>query len=482
MNGTDASKGSIPGGDAIALAARIGSGALGCAEAMEQAISAARANEALGAICHLDEALGMANATALDHEFRANHATFSIRRFAGVPALAKDLGGPFKGLAVRAGSRLFDGMLDASADSDLAARFRQAGFTLFGLTTSPEVGLSLASEPTRGPVCRNPLDPSRMAGGSSGGAAAAVAAGIVAIAHATDAGGSIRVPAACCGLVGLKPSRGAIPGGPGFGNHLGGIASELAVCRSVRDAGAIFEALRGKPAGPYAEPALEKNEKLHLRIGLLTQTSSDFPTEPARQEAVEAAARSLEQDGHEIVTVEWERLAASVAASAAIFADIISINLAWLVESLHLDVSKAELLTAAFAARGAALEPTALWQALSAMPHVSHDLWRLFDGIDCLLAPMLATAPLPIGSFPTDHHDTELHLNRMARFAPLACLANISGFPALTLPYGHDADAMPLPLQLMAPMGGEPMLLALASRLEAEQRWIHPHAIAGLAP
>jgi amidase len=482
MNGTDASKGSIPGGDAIALAARIGSGALGCAEAMEQAISAARTNEALGAICHLDEALGMANATALDHEFRANHATFSIRRFAGVPALAKDLGGPFKGLAVRAGSRLFDGMLDASADSDLAARFRQAGFTLFGLTTSPEVGLSLASEPTRGPVCRNPLDPSRMAGGSSGGAAAAVAAGIVAIAHATDAGGSIRVPAACCGLVGLKPSRGAIPGGPGFGNHLGGIASELAVCRSVRDAGAIFEALRGKPAGLYAEPALEKNEKLHLRIGLLTQTSSDFPTEPARQEAVEAAARSLEQDGHEIVTVEWERLAASVAASAAIFADIISINLAWLVESLHLDVSKAELLTAAFAARGAALEPTALWQALSAMPHVSHDLWRLFDGIDCLLAPMLATAPLPIGSFPTDHHDTELHLNRMARFAPLACLANISGFPALTLPYGHDADAMPLPLQLMAPMGGEPMLLALASRLEAEQRWIHPHAIAGLAP
>lgn len=481
MNGTDASTGSIPGGDATALAARIRSGALGCADVMKQAISAARANEALGAICHLDEALGMGNAGALDHEFRDNPSTFSVRHFAGVPTLAKDLGGPFKGLAVRAGSRLFDGMLDAAADSDLAARFRQAGFALLGLTTSPEVGLSLASEPVRGPICRNPLDASRTAGGSSGGAAAAVAAGIVAIAHATDAGGSIRVPAACCGLVGLKPSRGAIPGGPGFSNHLGGIASELAVCRSVRDAGAIFEALRGNPAGPYAEPALDKSEKPRLRIGLLTQTGNDFPTEPARQEVVEAAARSLEQDGHEIVTVEWERLAASVTASAAIFADIISINLAWLVESLHLDLSKAEPLTAAFAARGAALAPTALWQALSAMPHVSHDLWRLFDGIDCLLTPMLATAPLPIGSFPTDHHDTELHLNRMARFAPLACLANISGFPALTLPYARDGGGMPLPLQLLAPMGGEPMLLALASRLEAEQRWIHPHAISGLA-
>ncbi|MBB3387877.1 amidase [Rhizobium sp. BK275] len=481
MTRIDASKGSIPGGDAIALAARIESGAFDCTEAMEKAISAARTNEALGAICHLDTDLGMANAAALDRERRDEPDRFAVRPFAGVPTLAKDLGGPFKGLAVHAGSRLFDGMLDASADSDLAARFRQAGFSLFGLTTSPEVGLSLASEPARGPVCRNPLDPSRTAGGSSGGAAAAVAAGIVAIAHATDAGGSIRVPAACCGLVGLKPSRGAMPGGPGFGNHLGGIASELAICRSVRDAGVILDALYGNPDGPYAAPALDSGEKPRLRIGLLTDTGSDLPTKAARQQAVEAAARSLEQDGHEIVTIEWPRLAPSVTASAAIFADIISINLAWLTESLRLDLSKAEPLTAAFAARGAALAPTALWQSLSAMPHVSHDLWRLFDGIDCLLTPMLATAPLPIGSFPTDHQDTDLHLNRMARFAPLACLANISGFPALTLPFGSDADGMPLPVQLLAPMGREPLLLALASRLEAEQRWIHPHAIVGLA-
>ena len=481
MNGIEKSKGSIPGGDAIALAARIGKGALGCTEAMEEAVSAAKANEALGAICHLDADLGMANAAALDRERRDEPDHFAARRFAGVPTLAKDLGGPFKGLAVRAGSRLFDGMLDASADSDLAARFRQAGFSLFGLTTSPEVGLSLASEPARGPVCRNPLDPSRTAGGSSGGAAAAVAAGIVTIAHATDAGGSIRVPAACCGLIGLKPSRGAIPAGPGFGNHLGGIASELAVCRSVRDANAIFESLYGHPDGPYAEPVLDTSERSGLRIGLLTQTGREFPTEPARQQAVEAAARSLEQDGHEIVTIEWQRLAPSVIASATIFADIISINLAWLTESLRLDLLKAEPLTAAFAARGAALAPTALWQSLSAMPHVSHDLWRLFDGIDCLLTPMLTTAPLPVGSFPSDHQDTDLHLNRMMRFAPLACLANISGFPALTLPYGSDADSLPLPIQLLAPMGGEPMLLTLALRLEAEQRWTHPHAIAGLA-
>ena len=241
----------------------------------------------------------------------------------------------------------------------------QAGFCLFGLTTSPELGLSLASEPALGPVCRNPLDPSRTAGGSSGGAAAAVAAGIVAIAHATDAGGSIRVPAACCGLVGLKASRGAIPGGPCFGNHLGGIASELAICRSVRDTGAIFDVLRGKSAGPYAEPALDKSEKTCLRIGLLTETGSDFPTDASRQEPSKPQPAASRKTGMRSSPSTGSGLRRALLPVPPFSADIISVNLAWLVESLHLDLSKAEPLTAAFRARGKALAPTALWQSLS---------------------------------------------------------------------------------------------------------------------
>ncbi len=468
-------------GDATALAAAIRAGALSAGEAMEAAIASASGHAGLGAVCHLDEVRGRAAATQFNAERAADPARFAARPFAGVPTLAKDLGGPFAGFPVRAGSRMLDHALDPVMDSDLAGRFRAAGLVPFGLTTSPEFGLSLASEPARGPLCRNPLDPARTAGGSSGGAAAAVAAGIVAIAHATDAGGSIRVPAACCGLVGLKPTRGAIPGGPRFGNHLGGIAAELAVCRSVRDTAAIFEAARGRARGPFADPADTTAPHGGLRIGVLTETGADCPTEPERSRAVEAAAKALEGRGHRIVAVDWPAFAGLVSASSSIFADIVSISLAGLVETLSLDLDLAEPTTRAFVERGRRISATALWTSLDAAVHVSHETWALFDSLDCLVMPMLASAPLPIGSFPTDHDDTDLHLRRMQAFAPLAGLANIAGFPALTLPFGADADGLPLPVQLMAPMGEDRLLLSLAASLEAEGRWRHRFSVAGLA-
>ena len=467
--------------DASALAGAISAGVISAAEAMEAAIEAASASTALGAICHLDAARGRQKAAMLDEERAQFPDRFKQRPFGGVPTLAKDLGGPFAGFPVRAGSRMLETVLDPAADSDLAGRFRDAGFALFGLTTSPEFGLSLASEPARGPVCRNPLDPSRTAGGSSGGAAAAVAAGIVPIAHATDAGGSIRVPAACCGLVGLKPTRGAMPGGPHFGNHLGGIASELAVCRSVRDTQRIFAALHGKARGPFADPAAGQAVDRALRIGVLTDTGPDCPTEGEHGVAVAEAAKALEKDGHRIVQLAWADFADLAAASGMVFADIVSVNLARLVGALSLDLDLAEPLTRAFVERGRKISGTALWTSLDVAVHVSRDTWALFDRLDCLLMPMLSSAPLPIGSFPSDHGDTDLHLRRMAAFAPLASLANISGFPALTLPFGADERGLPLPVQLMAPMGAEGLLLSLATRLEREGRWQHRFAVAGLA-
>ncbi|QKK34389.1 amidase (plasmid) [Rhizobium indicum] len=467
-------------GDATDLAAAIRHDSLSAAEAMEASLEAAVLQEPLGAIAYLDAVMGRASAEARDSERRNEPDCFSIRPFAGVPTLAKDLGGPFAGLPVTAGSRLFE-RKGGEADSDLAARFRDAGFCLFGLTTSPEFGLSLASEPAIGPICRNPLDPARTAGGSSGGAAAAVAAGIVAIAHATDAGGSIRVPAACCGLVGLKPTRGATPGGPSFGNHLAGIASELAVCRSVRDTALIFDELSGNSRGPFADPSPAHIDNGCLRIGLLTDTGSIYPTEGERLAAIGDAARALESDGHEIVPLSWTEFECSVAASRRAFADIVSVNLAALIKAAALDESRAEPLTQAFAARGRALSATMLWNTLSEAVLVSGNLWALFDRVDCILMPLLSSAPLVIGSFPSDHADTDLHLERMTAFAPLACLANISGFPALTLPFGQDEHAMPLPVQIMAPMGHEPRLLSLAARLEAEGRWQHRFPVVGLS-
>ncbi len=464
--------------DATELAGAIKAGKLACVDAMEAALAACAEQDKLGAITYLNPEAGLATAQALDQEASVHPERFSERAFAGVPTVAKDLGGPFPGLPVTAGSRLFT-RNGNGADSDLAGRFRDAGLCAFGLSTSPEFGFSLASEPAIGPICRNPLDPRRTAGGSSGGAAAAVAAGIVAIAHATDAGGSIRVPAACCGLVGLKPTRGAVPAGPSFGNHLGGIASELAVTRSVRDTARIFDVVRGRTRGPFADIIQSPAKTSKLRVGLLTDTGQHYTTEPDRADAVEAAARLLKEQGHELMPLRWEDVESAVKASARAFGDIISVNIAGLIDDLELDMRAAETMTQAFIKRGRTMPATALWSSLNRAVKASRILWELFDTVDVIVMPMLASAPPLIGSFPTDHSDTELHLERMTSFAPLASLANISGFPAITLPFGEDAEGLPLPVQIMAPMGEDNLLLQLASLLEAEQRWQHRFPIAG---
>lgn len=469
-----------PPADATDVAEMIRSGQSTAAEAMQSSLAAAARHSGLGAIAHLDEEMGMAAARAADDERLAAPRRFSARPFGGVPSLAKDLGGPFAGLPVTAGSRLFQ-RRGGTADSELAARFRAAGFCMFGLTTSPEFGLSLASEPAIGPVCRNPNDPTRTAGGSSGGAAAAVAAGIVAIAHATDAGGSIRVPAACCGLVGLKPSRGAMPAGPSFGNHLGGIASELVVTRSVRDTARALEAFSGNARGPFPDVAMQAHRHRPLRIGLLADTGPCWPTGADRLEAVEDAAIALEKEGHPIVRLGWSDIETAVEASARAFSDIVAVNLARLVADLDLDIGMAEPMTQAVAAYGRAMPATTLWASLNGAVLVSHHMWTLFETVDCILSPMLSSAPLAIGSFPSDHGDMKQHFERMTAFAPLASLANVSGFPAVTLPFGTDAAGLPLPIQLMAPIGREPLLLSLATHLEAEERWQHRFEIAGFA-
>ncbi len=461
--------------DATALAEAIGSGKLTARQAMEASLAAAGTHEALGAIVHLDAERGLCAADAFDALPVDQRKSMS---FGGVPTLAKDLGGPFKGFPVSAGSRSIPRQ-GGLADSDLALRFRSTGFCVFGLTTSPEFGLSLASEPLIGPISRNPLDPALMSGGSSGGAAAAVAAGIVSIAHATDAGGSIRVPAACCGLVGLKPGRGAMAAGPLFINHLGGIASELAVCRSVRDAALAFSVLSGSARGPYPPVRQELPPAGKLRVGLLTDLGADFPIEPARASAVEAAARSLELEGHEILPLAWKDIRPIVEAAGKAFRDVISVHLATATARPGVDASLWEPMTQAVAEEGGRMSGTEVWGLVQAMVYISRDLWTLFDRFDCMLAPMLSSAPKPIGSFPTDHRDTDLHFSRMASFAPLAALANVSGFPAMTLPFGSDRDGLPLPVQMIAPMGQEALLLMLAERLEREGRWQHRFPVAG---
>ena len=444
--------------DAVALSAAIGRGELSAQDALGAARARAAATEDLGAVCWLMD---------------GDPPAATGGPFAGVPLLVKNLGGPFAGIPMRAGSAALARMKGAS-DSDLAARFRAAGFRPFGATTVPEFGLSLSSEPAIGPLCRNPLDTSLSAGGSSGGSAAAVAAGIVPLAHATDAGGSIRVPAACCGLVGLKPSRGAIPGGPGFGNHLGGIATEFAVTRTIRDAQALWPCLTGDSRGPAPAPQHLPPEG-SFTIGLLTDT---LGIDPARTTALAEAAASLEAAGHRVIDIAATELTPIRRASARAFERIIAANLATLVAS-GLDASLTEPLTQAFIERGQSMSASELWSATEGAAGAAYKLWSLFDRVDVLLTPMLSGPPPPLGAFPTDHRDTATQIERMDTFAPFAALANVTGAPALTLPFGADDTGLPLPVQLIAPPGGDLRLLALGAVLEAEDRWHHPIPLFG---
>ena len=453
--------------DATALAADVTSGATDARAALEAALGAADRLAGLGATCRLEPAPARRRAAALD----ARAGDGPRPPFAGVPTLAKDLGGPFPGLDPRAGSAALPARA-CPEPSDLARRFGAAGLNAFGLTTVPEFGLSLATEPAAGPRARNPLAPERTPGGSSGGAAAAVAAGIVGIAHATDAAGSIRVPAACCGLVGLKPSRGAVAQGPGFGNLLAGLASEFVLCRSVRDAALAWDALAGGGRGPFPAPA-PLAVRGAPRVGLaLPAHGLDGP----RRAALEDAARLL--DPHAVALPETT-LATLVERAWAVFDAVACTALARVAETPGFDEAALEPLTAAVLARGRAFGPTRLWAALELGAEVAHGTASLLDGVDLIVLPMLGDPPPALGALPTDGTDVDAHWERLRAVAPNAPLANVAGCPALCLPFGADADGFPLPVQLLAPVGGDARLLAAAARLGRERPWVHRSGVAG---
>ncbi|PKU21530.1 amidase [Telmatospirillum siberiense] len=461
--------------DGLALAAAIRSGRTTAAATMEAALARAGDCRPLGAIRHLAAELGRRHAAACDAGADREEP------FRGVPFLMKDLGAAAEGLPIVCSSRAIP-PLPAPADSDLARRFRDAGLIPFGVTTVPEFGLSLAAEPAIGPIARNPLDPTRTPGGSSGGAAAAVAAGIVALAHATDAGGSIRVPAACCGLVGLKPTRGATPGGPAFGNHLGGLACELVVSRSLRDTAATLDACAGRAHGPFPDPALGApllarldQPPSPLRIGVCPDAETAAGIGAAQREAVLHAADVFARAGHRLQPIATERLTSLQEDSALVFDRIISVNLARLLG----DLSAVEPLSAAVARRGMAVTARELQEAELTGVRVANGLWTLFDGIDVLLTPMLSGPPPKLGSFPTDHGDVALHWRRMAECAPFATLANVAGVPALSIPHGLS-DGLPLSVQLIGPMSGDGLLLRLARLLQAVLPWRFEATIAGM--
>lgn len=439
---------------------------------MQAAIDACKGAAELGIVARLEPELGLAAARGRDLARKRGEACGPLQ---GLPFLGKDLGGHAAGMMPAAGSAaLRANSEDPATNDDLFDAFETAGLLPFGLSTVPEFGLALTSEPPGKPPARNPFDRALSPGGSSGGAAAAVAAGLVALAHATDAAGSIRVPAACCGLVGLKASRQLMPGAPHFNNYLMGIAAEGVLARSVRDCEAIFDAVRLER--PVSCPPVVRPLQ---RLGLCTpRTASD-----ATSAKMDALARALDNAGLDVIELlSPDELGAKAQRLAGL---VFAVSLASWLDAVGVPNDDISPISAAMATKGRALPAPALYEASTEIARLSHQSAQLFGDLDALIMPVLADGPPQIGAFDPAQTDTDARLNQMNAIAPNAALANISGLPALAMPFGMmpaPRAHLPFGIQLMGPMESDKALFDLAKKIEAIAPPIRfPGPIAGFA-
>lgn len=468
---------SAPLVDATALAEAVRHGETSAEALMQASIERAK-SDTFGSICHLDAKMGLEAARQFDKSLKDPGTRVRNAAFAGVPFLAKDLGNSARGLPVFAGSQALKKRIEpAEHDSVIFQRLRQAGLLPFGVTTSPEFGLALTSEPPGGPVARNPWNADYSPGGSSGGSAAAVASGIVALAHATDAAGSIRVPAACCGLVGLKPSRGLTSNAPDFNNHLMGIVAELVLARSVRDVRTALMAVSGHTMGPYGEVSLSGVPVRGVRIGIVDTAATGLGDEQA--EAIRTVGPLLEEHGFTIVDVDPDVLDRLAKAADAIVRTVLSVSLANWLDAFDISDEEISPIAAAAAGEGRSLPATALFAADTEAARIARGLWQQFENLDAIILPVLAGPPPRVGEMPVERTDTDALWRQMAEIAPRAALANAAGIPALSLPRGLDSAGLPLSVQLIGPIGADLLLLDIAAHLEAGAPWHYPADIAG---
>lgn len=404
----------------------------------------------------------------------------------GVPFLIKDIAVSMAGRRTELGSRLAAGNV-AGADSFLMRRFRRAGLRTFGRTATPEMAYGLTTEPVLYGATRNPWDPERSAGGSSGGAAAAVAAGVVPIAHATDAAGSLRVPAAYTGLFGLKPSRGRVSMGPDADEVFSGLAVQGGVSRTVRDSAALLDAVRGpEPGDPYSapQPSRPYAEEVArhpgaLRIGVLPQAWGGRRTTAPVADALARTVRLLESLGHRVEEAEvglgvgWDEFVQSIA-------DLMTVNLAALVDGLAaasgrpIDSSTLEPVTLAGYHYGQRVGGPRFAAALAVRNRVARSLARCFDAHDVLLTPTLPELPVPLGAHAegAEALDGLGWIDRINDRSPFTTAFNVAGTPAMSVPVTSDTETgLPIGMQFAAGYGREDRLFRLAGQLEQASPW-----------
>jgi amidase len=466
--------------DACALAELVRTGSVSPAELVDDAIERIeKLNPELNAVIRprFEQARREAAATLPDGPFR------------GVPIVLKDLTCAMAGEEIHEGMRaLKEAHYVASHDQELARRLLAAGFVVVGRTNTPELGIVPTTEPLAYGPSRNPWDTTRSTGGSSGGSAAAVASGMVPLGHANDGGGSIRIPASECGLVGLKPSRGRVPLGPEWGDIMGGLVCELAVTRTVRDTAAVLDAVAGPaPGDPYAAPTPQRRftEELgvgagRLRVGMQSEAfGSGVTTHPDCVAATEAAAALLESVGHVVEPAHVDALDAPEFVEA--FLLVWSAGAAYDLDhhwsgllGRAITAEDVEPLTWALAEAGRATSASAFLDARQKLQVTARQVAQWYeDGYDLLLTPTIAEPPPHIGEFDSPP-DNPLHgLFRAAELVPFTPAFNVSGQPAISLPLSWNGEGLPIGVQLVAPYGREDVLLRVAAQLEQAAPWAH---------
>jgi amidase len=425
----------------------------------------------INAFTHIDTEGAMATAQAISAD--------DPRPFAGVPIAVKDTA-PLAGMPYTMGSDVFGDFVPGH-DAFLVRRLRDAGFVIVGKTSMPEFGILPVSESRRfGPV-RNPWDTDRTPGGSSGGAAAAVASGMLPLAHGSDGGGSIRIPASCCGLVGLKPTRGRISRGPDQGDDF--LVQDGVLTRTVAETGALLDILGGyevgdatwapPPSEPFASAAARAPGK--LRIGYTTTAAIDAPLDPLCAQAVEDAAELLAELGHDVeeVAAPWGEEDDLLHVFTMVFGTPIAMGMFFggLVTGREPTEELVEPLS--WTIWNGIRERSALDYLLARtqLTGISRGIISLWESYDVIVTPGLAERPVQIGEIDACSDDPWEDFRRSGRFTPYTAIFNVTGQPAISVPLFHGDDGLPTSIQLAGRPADEGTLLSLASQLEAARPW-----------
>jgi amidase len=401
--------------------------------------------------------------------------------FRGVPYLLKDLLASYAGVRMASGSSFLKGFVP-DHDSELVVRLKRAGLVIVGKTNTPELGILPTTEPRAFGPSRNPWAPGRITGGSSGGSAAAVAAGMVPMAHANDGGGSIRIPASCCGVFGMKPTRGRNSLGPDFGDIMSGLVVEHAVTRSVRDSAALLDATAGPCVGdpyyppPPVRPFLQEvgADPGKLRIAFTTTAATGVPIHPDCVRAVREAAELCSGLGHDLneaaPALDAELLAKSFTAVWSAGCASIVEGTAFLMQQTPTPDQFEELTWELFQ-QGRMLSGPAYLLAVMMLQRIARQVALFFASYDIWLTPTLAEPPLPLGGFDAQPGNPMYGLQRAVAFVPFTPVCNVTGQPAMSMPLYWNAEGLPVGTHFVGRFGDEARLFRLAAQLEAARPW-----------